>query len=506
MVRPRYAAREAKILSLELKERANLFNDRTPQGTVLQVRRRDVDGPDDGIHILCQQEGRAVRVPAAAARSVPVFVVIAAVGLGALAASVGQAHPRQAMLLCLLPLTPLLVLHNQVAAVTAIALLPYEASVVGGAAGGLNVSASDLMLSAAFAGLLLAVNSEGLLRQRLSVLRPMFPLLAFYVAAAIIVTSAHPSLRAAVKLVQRVEVIGVPLLVGALVLTVANARRGFALFIMAATVLGLRWLLPHGQVDELLGVQKNPAGQYVADAALVSLSVFNDKRIRFLVFPFLVIGVYATESRGALVGLVVGLVVFTLLRSRDPLQFLVRALPVILLLLGVYSLLPASQQGRIRGNTGATTFSDNVRKTYAIDARRIIREHKIIGVGIGNYSAGDASLQTETDDPHNIILLETAEGGAALITAFIVLQLGGLVVVFRRRHQNPWALAAIVVQSAILAHSLLDIYWVRGTPVPGFLLIGLALAAGGQTIPTSSVASATGKRRRPARAHVQLAS
>jgi hypothetical protein len=45
----------------------------------------------------------------------------------------------------------------------------------------------------------------------------------------------------------------------------------------------------------------------------------------------------------------------------------------------------------------------------------------------------------------------------------------------RRRKYSPWAGPALALQAAILTHGLVDVYWVRGTPVIGWLLVGMAL-------------------------------
>jgi hypothetical protein len=352
------------------------------------------------------------------------------------------------------------------------------------------VSVSDLLWAAAFAGLLLSLNARGEIRQRLIVVRPLLPLIAAYFATLLIVFAVDPSLPGAVALVQRVEVVVVPMLIGAVVLTVRTAHVGMAVFVAAALVLGIAFLMPHAATAGLLGVQKNPAGQYLVDAALIALTVFTVKRVRFAVVPILVLGAYATESRGALIGLVAGLVVWCLLRARDPFQAILRGVVLVVLLLAAYLALPAAEQSRIRGDTASTTYNDNLRSSYIADAWAIFTENPVVGVGVANYLSGDPAHNDVTNDPHNIALLEAAEGGALLVSAFVVLQVGALVVVFRRRRRSAWAIPAICVQVAILVHGMVDVYWVRGTPVIGWLLIGLALAPFGPLATSSSKAEA----------------
>ena len=194
-------------------------------------------------------------------------------------------------------------------------------------------------------------------------------------------------------------------------------------------------------------------------------------------------GAYATESRGALLGLGVGIVVLAALSSRDLLQFVVRAAVVAAVIALGFALLPHSAQQRILGNTSSTRYNDDIRRSYAHDARQVIDDHPLLGVGVGNYHAGQEFDLTATDDPHEIVLLTTAEGGYPLLVAFGVMQLGAILVVYRRRAGNALAPLAIAVQVSTLVHALVDIYWVRGTPVLGWLLVGAAAATAVTQVP-----------------------
>lgn len=409
------------------------------------------------------------------ARLLPVAFVLAAVA-GWCGARWGSQHAVLALAICVAPLFPVLVLRPRAAAVAAVAALPFQLSVAGAAFGDLNVSVTDLLLATTSIGLALALTQDAELRRRAARLRPLAPWAAVYLAAMVVVTAAHPGWAPLVNAVQRVELVVVPLLIGAVLLTGRAARDAFVLFALVTLVLGLFWVLPHDGTGQVLGVQKNPAGQYLVDAALLVLTASTERRLRWLLFPVFVVAVYATESRGALIGLVAGLVVYAVLHARHALHVVARAVPLVAVVGLVYVALPAPEQARLRGDTSAVEYSDQVRRDYSADARAVIAAHPVVGVGIGDYVAGSVSDLTLTDDPHNVFLLEAAEGGFLLLGAFVVLQLGALVVVFRVRRRTPWALPAIAVQVAVLAHSTLDVYWVRGTPVLGFLLVGLALA------------------------------
>jgi hypothetical protein len=115
------------------------------------------------------------------------------------------------------------------------------------------------------------------------------------------------------------------------------------------------------------------------------------------------------------------------------------------------------------------------RDQYSEDAREIIREHPWTGVGVGNYVEATSFSVLRTNDPHQVILLQAAEGGYVLAASFVLLVVGAMLVLRRTRHVDV-GIAAAAVMASTVAHGLVDIYWVRGTPVLSWLLVGMACA------------------------------
>ena len=72
-----------------------------------------------------------------------------------------------------------------------------------------------------------------------------------------------------------------------------------------------------------------------------------------------------------------------------------------------------------------------------------------------------------------MILLEAAEGGIIFAASFILL-IGGAASGLWRMRRTELAPAALAILLATVAHGLVDVYWVRGLPVLGFLLVGMA--------------------------------
>jgi hypothetical protein len=145
--------------------------------------------------------------------------------------------------------------------------------------------------------------------------------------------------------------------------------------------------------------------------------------------------------------------------------------------IATFALLPASMQARLTTFTGGTTsraaWAIKYRQAYAAEARRIAAQHPLVGVGVGNYAAASAgSGIAAIDDPHNVVLLEAAEGGYAFAVSFLLL-IGGVLLVLRRLRDVELAPVAAGVLFATAMHGLVDVYWVRGTPLLGWLLVGM---------------------------------
>ena len=154
-----------------------------------------------------------------------------------------------------------------------------------------------------------------------------------------------------------------------------------------------------------------------------------------------------------------------------------RTLVIVLTAAVAYQYLPSNITARLTNLSSATgtagAYAIDIRSEYAHDAEQLIAAHPLTGVGVGNYVAGTADLGTQTTDPHDVVLLEAAEGGYLFAASFILL-IGGAAFALWRLRRVELAAAAAAVLLATAAHGLVDVYWVRGTPVLGFLLVGMA--------------------------------
>jgi O-antigen ligase len=241
-------------------------------------------------------------------------------------------------------------------------------------------------------------------------------------------------------------------------------------YVLSTTVLALVWPFDH------FAGQKNPVGQLIANAILLLVGFHALHRLLPLLFV-LVPGLLVTESRGAIVATAVGITVILLMRGLPARQMAIRVVPLLLVAGLTFAFMPSTAQERITtlsaGTATRAEWANLYRTYYWQDARRIIDAHPWTGVGVGNYGAANASSVNPVEDPHNVLLLQAAEGGYLLAAGFVLI-IGGSLLALVRMRKIPLAPVAAGVLVATTAHGLVDVYWVRGTPVLGWLLVGMA--------------------------------
>jgi hypothetical protein len=285
----------------------------------------------------------------------------------------------------------------------------------------------------------------------------------------------HFGLGSAVKSFQRIELFAFPALAGAFFALRRNHVLVLRAYVVVATVLAVVWpvLNSHGLAGQL---QKNPTGQLIVGAILLLVGV---RGLRHLLpcMPLLILGLALTASRGAILALAVGLLVLSVMHGgRSRRILLARTLIILLAGVAVYPLLPGDVTARLTNFSGAAGtaggYAIDIRYQYDHDAEALIAAHPWTGIGVGNYLAGSVADGTQTADPHDVILLEAAEGGYLFAASFLLL-IGGAALALWRLRRAELAPAAAAVLLATVAHGLVDVYWVRGLPVLGFLLVGM---------------------------------
>jgi hypothetical protein len=415
-----------------------------------------------------------IAYPIAVARRLRSTVGDVAVGLGA-AVAVGYAIQARNSLA-----VPLL---GAVAAAGILAFPPLAAAALGASlpasldlAGGhlsVRIAASDIVL------VLLAVRilGDGVVLGAMPALRALKPVrlpIIQYSALLGLLVVLHPGSTSILNTAQRFELFLGPLLIGAWLALRRDHMHVLRAYVIATAALAVAW--PLNLFDLQKGLQKNPSGQFFANAILLLVGV--PALRRFLpCLPLLVFGLFATESRGAILALLIGIAAITCVtRGRNLRLVLTRVLPLLLIAIVAFHWLPSGARARVTSFSASAGASGGyavyVRDRYQQDAVRIIGAHPWDGVGVGNYLAGDPHAGTATTDPHQVVLLEAADGGLGLAAAFLVLVIGSIAVLVRLRaiELAPAALGVIV---ATVGHGMVDVYWVRGTPVLSWLLVGV---------------------------------
>ena len=389
-------------------------------------------------------------------------------------------HERTAMLVAALPAAVLLALSFRLAAVLLAISLPFPVSLLGG--GGLNVAASDVLLAL----LLVVVVAEGLGghlpgigRAVKSVVLACSP----YLAWSLVLLAAHASVSTVLQTAQRLELFIVPVLVGAAIALRGHEWAVLRSYLAISTVFaGLYPVFSTGAGG--MGVQKNPAGQFIANA-LILLIALKPLRNRWTLgaIPVLTIGLLWTQSRGAILSVAIALVVLIIMHcGRERVRLLVLLVPLAACAALAFTLLPEEAQER---NTDFSTASGTdaarsleIREEFKEQAWGIIEAEPVFGVGIGNYVQGVPGVHPTTVDPHQVMLLQAAEGGYPFAAGFVVMVVGAVALLFRFTGRTPLAATAGALLIAAVGHGLVDVYWVRGTPVLSWLTVGMVVGTG----------------------------
>lgn len=374
-----------------------------------------------------------------------------------------------AVAFCLLPLVVWLLARPEPVLFLLGASIPITYSLTGGR-GGFNVSPSDLLLLLAFVGLVFRANVTGSV-PGLSSLRIVRLPVVQYAVFMLLVLAAHLTATDFFKTGQRYELFVLPLVVGAFAAVYDRHLVVLKAYVLAATALAIVW--PFAQS---LG-QKNPVAQMIVNAILVLVAIPSLRRF----LPCLLIllpGLFYTESRGAIGAAIVGVILIGLFSGFAARVVRRRIVVLAALAIVAFMLMPTSLRTRVTtlsaGTNTPAAYDLRIRQQYSADADAIIARNPWTGVGIGNYTQADSNGVQPTDDPHEVLLLQAAEGGWGLAVSFVLLVAGTLIVLFTRMRRMPLAGAAAAVLLATAVHGLVDVYWVRGTPLLGWLLVGMA--------------------------------
>lgn len=336
-----------------------------------------------------------------------------------------------------------------------------------------NMSISDAVL------ILATVAALGTVDWRNRHLRRMLLVIAVYQSVILACVVARPSSRAAVEWGHR----GL-LMAGGLVVGAALAQRGLApyalraLALVAGVVAGVAVLsgLSSGLEPAYpLGLHKNAAGALLMMVLLVAYivpaTISRSTTAVSLLRMILIVGLAATQSRGAMIVLVIGFLLWAARRPRAALRS-----PLLMLgglaMVGFVVLSFSQPEERDLDRPFSSLGS---RAAQRQEASTIWKSSPIVGQGIRYFRAPEYADRQEI---HNVIYATLAETGVVGLAALVVFVGWTMVVVLDIK--GAMATAALAVFVARMSHGLFDIFWGAGTQTLPWLLLGMAAASFGR--------------------------
>lgn len=273
---------------------------------------------------------------------------------------------------------------------------------------------------------------------------------------------------------QRMELVILWLVFGALLFRVKSLNLFITWFVGVCALLSVAWMASPG-INGVWGIQKNPSGGFISAALIMVILSPMANKWRLPGIVILCGGLLSTGSRGSMLGTAVAVVLLMLFARQWKRIFL----PFIFAAAGgliAFAALPATVTARILSQDGEGVYNIDIRGLFITDALEQFRDAPWSGVGIGNYVQNHPGLMSvRTNDPHNVFAFSLAEGGYPLLAGFLIMCLVPLLWLLGKRKTSVVALA-LAVQVSTLTHAFVDVYWVRGTPAVGWLLLGAAAA------------------------------
>jgi O-antigen ligase len=320
-------------------------------------------------------------------------------------------------------------------------------------------------------------------------LRPLVIPFAPYVVWMAVLAAAHLGVVSGLQSGQRLELFLFPVMIGLAIALHGLAMPFLKAYLLTATVFAALYPLFSDEAGGL-GAQKNPAGQFIANGLLLLIAVKELRGRLLFAAPLLTLGLLWTQSRGAILSVIVGLVVLLLIHpGRDRLRFVALLIPIAAVAIGAFALLPNATKVRNTSFTVSTDtragYSLEIRETFRRQAWQLIHAEPVFGTGVGRYADGVDGIRPTTQDPHQVLLFQAAEGGYPFAVGFAVLVLGSAAVIAWRGRRTVLGPAAAALLLATAGHGLVDVYWVRGTPVLSWLVVGMVIGQLAQAAPTA---------------------
>jgi O-antigen ligase len=311
----------------------------------------------------------------------------------------------------------------------------------------------------------------------------LFRAVAVYLVILLPAVVAHPTSSAVIDWFHRAFLMMGGLMVGTELANIGLRSKALRWFITTESVISLvaiaQWLASGFRPAYPLGVSKNLAGEILAGCLLASLVLGREIGIsRKLLFSsrlILTLGLIATQSRGAWLGLTVALIVFAV-RARLRSAYLV-LIAAIFVSAATYTLVSLSSESKLQNSQQTSSFDS--RRNFETVAYGYFEKSPIVGQGIRYYLdpkfhfPQPLSSQSGTrPSPHDLLLEALSEAGLVGLIAIGTL----VILVVRRlsRRPGPFYTLALAAFLGNFTHGLVDIYWLAGSLTVPWIFMGLA--------------------------------
>lgn len=345
---------------------------------------------------------------------------------------------------------------------------------VGG--GGVDLSLSDFALFGAFWFALFFSP-----RPFSPPMRAMLWLSLVYQVATLFTVIVNPFSANVVEWFHAWLSVGGALVLGWAVGRSGRARLGLTLFLVPCLLIATQTCLVALQqlaagntgpvyIETPIAMHKNFIGCVLAFAALVAYArpwwVGWPRWFALASFWLCTLGVLAAQARQALVGLAIGIMLITLRGDPDRKRskiILLAAIPAI------YFVVLAVQEQLTSGNQ---FNSANQRLTWYADSVDVWQRSPWVGMGLRWWTAGVTEFVFQ---PPNVELEVLTSAGIVGLVGFLVLFVGGMVVLWRI---NPrFGTLAFAMLMMRFVQGQFDLFWVSVQVTVPFVIVGVCLGA-----------------------------
>ena len=404
-------------------------------------------------------------------------VGLGALVLGAVVLTLGTAYlvpnqPQIALALAFVVFIGILALVNPVT--LPLLAMPLSVVVFRVGVGGVDMTVSDFAIGLAFFPAVLLVP-----RPFSPPLRQLLWLNAIYQALTLFTLVVNPFAENLIEWVHAWLLVSGALIVGWAVGATGNARAGLTLFLIACLGLAVA-TVAQGLLQFAAGnfsavfprwpwsMHKNLIGNLLGIAALVLYARPHwmgwSRRAALPVLGVLLAGLAFSQSRQALIGLAVGILIVSIRKHADRRRAtvaLIATLPI------GYAVVTMARDQIASGNLHNSWFQ---RLEWYLDSLRIWSQSPWFGHGLRYWTQEDAPGAFQ---PPNAFLEVSASAGLVGLLGFLIFWVGLMVVLYRM--DPTFGTLALALGLSRLAQSQLDLFWVSISVSVPFLLIGVCL-------------------------------